>query len=132
MSSEPGNAEFSHESEPAIDWLAWLKRADLGDTLDLPRIQAGDILLVETLNSRYHLTCEDAGGRWFEVRCDRENRPQGQMKLMGCTWGESSSIAPDQLFCGGSLELRQVTVDGSSLTHHSSSIRKLGWIQRRR
>lgn len=132
MSSESEKEEFSTESEPAVDWLAWLRRADLGDTLNLNRIQVGDILLVETLNSCYHLSCKDAGGRWFEVRCDRGNRPQGRMKLMGCTWGESSSIAPDQLFCGGSLEFRQATADGDSLTHHSSSIRKLGWIQRRR
>ena len=113
------------------DWLYWLGQADFGDKLDLSILQMGDALLVESHNSRYQLVCEDAAERWFDVRCNQAQRPQGWMRLMGCTVGQSSSISPDALFCGGNLELRQTLSENETLIHRTSTIRKIGLRQKR-
>jgi hypothetical protein len=43
---------------------------------------------------------------------------------MGCTFGLSSSIKPDHLFCGGNLEL-SYQLDGAPMTHTTTTIKEI-------
>ena len=116
--------------EPVTDWLDFLRRADHGEKIDLNDLSDGDVLLVQTSNTCYRLVLTDARERWVEVEPNRPDRLRGRMRLMGCTYGMSSTIAPDALFCGGNLELRQITED-HDLTHSTSAIRKVMLIHQR-
>jgi len=43
---------------------------------------------------------------------------------MGCTFGRSSSIKPDHLFCGGNLEL-SYRLKGTAMTHRTTAIKEI-------
>jgi hypothetical protein len=43
---------------------------------------------------------------------------------MGCTFGRSSSIKPDHLFCGGNLELGY-RLKGAAMTHRTTAIKEI-------
>lgn len=114
----------------SIDWLSHLKdhAAQERAELNLKEIQAGDILRIGTRNTVYSLRMID--DRVAELATDRPNRPIGQVKIMGCTFGLSSTISPDHLFCGGNLELTFLE-EGHRMTHTTSAIQKLQWIRSR-
>jgi hypothetical protein len=91
-------------SPPAPDWEDFLRRhADNGDAeLDLTTLQPGDHLLVLTKNTAYAFTLST--GTEALLTTNRTDRPAGMVRINGCTFGASSSIKPDAVFCGGSLE----------------------------
>ena len=118
-------------NEPVDDWLRYIKSKEgkLGDEFELSQISAGDILKVITANSEYSLTI--VKGRDAILTCPQPGRPAGKVRIMGCTFGHSSSIKPDHLFCGGNLEL-SYRRDGAAMTHRTTAIREILWRRHRR
>jgi hypothetical protein len=108
------------------DWLRYLQSREgtLGDELDLSQLRPGDIVKVVTRNSDYLLTILE--GRDATLHCSEPGRPEGRIRIMGCTFGQSSSIKPDHLFCGGNLEL-SYRENGVSMTHRTTTIREILW-----
>jgi hypothetical protein len=111
-----------------VDWLTHLQQHASDDhaELDLTELQTGDVLRVGTLNTLYTLRLLD--DRFADLETDRPNRPLGRVKIMGCTFGLSTTISPDHLFCGGNLELNFYR-DGLRMIHTTSAIRRLQWIR---
>ena len=112
-----------------VDWLEFLKDASTDAKVDLRSLCAGDVLLIDTKNTIYRLEVLDPGERFVEVTTNREDRPMGWMRLMGCTFGLSSTIAPDDLFCGGNVEMT-TRRDGESVTHTTTEIRRVVLVSR--
>jgi hypothetical protein len=108
------------------DWVQYLKlnEGKIGDELDLSQLQPRDLLTIVTLNSEYLFTI--VKGREATLVCSRPGRPAGLVAIRGCTFGHSSSIKPDHLFCGGNLEFTY-QLDGTSMTHKTTAIRSIGW-----
>ena len=106
------------------DWLRYLKSKDskLGDELDLADLRPGDVLKVMTRHADYLLTI--GKGRDAVLRCSKPGRPEGAVRIMGCTFGRSSSIKPDHLFCGGNLEL-SYRLEGAAMTHRTTAIKEI-------
>ena len=111
------------------DWLEHLRaQAERGASeLSLSGFQAGDVVVVQTLHTRYVL-CWQADGS-AELTTDRPDRPAGRVRVNGCTFGASSTIKPDALFTGGNLEF--VSHD-AALQHRTTSIQSLHWLRRSR
>ena len=106
------------------DWLHYVQstKGKLGDELDLSQLQPGDVLKVVTLHSEYLLTI--VKDRDAVVSCAQPGRPNGPVRIMGCTFGRSTSIKPDHLFCGGSLELAYER-DGKPMTYTTTAISEI-------
>jgi hypothetical protein len=106
------------------DWLHYVKstKGRLGDELDLSQLNPGDLLKVVTRNSEYLLAI--VKGRDAILTCEQPGRPAGRVRIMGCTFGRSSSIKPDHLFCGGNLEL-SYRLKGAAMTHRTSAIKEI-------
>jgi hypothetical protein len=87
------------------DIVAFLHEAKkwIGDELDLGQLQAGDRLLVRTRNTHYLFAM--TGQRTAVMSTNRKDRPSGPVQIQGCTFGRSSMIKPNHLFCGGTLEI---------------------------
>jgi len=96
------------------------------DELDLRQVEPGDLLRVVTGHTDYNLVF--ISGSDAELTTNRPDRPSGKVKIMGCTFGKSSSIKPDHLFCGGSLEF---TFDEGRMTHLTTPIRAIHWLRRK-
>jgi len=88
----------------ALDWEAFLREHEGAGVaeLDLGTVKPGDRLLVLTEHTAY--TLEMRADRHAELTTNRKDRPSGRVRIHGCTFGASSSIKPDHLFCGGNLE----------------------------
>jgi hypothetical protein len=112
------------------DWVQYLRSTEgkLGDELDLSELKPGDVLRVVTLHSEYFLTI--VKGREATLVCPQPGRPAGPVSIMGCTFGMSSSIKPDHLFCGGNLELNY-QLDGLPMTHTTTAIKEI-YLQRQK
>jgi hypothetical protein len=95
---------------------------ELGDQFDLRELQSGDEFRVVTQNTEYVFTMLD--DRSAELTCSRFDRPNTRVKIMGCTFGQSSSIKPDHLFCGGNLEFTY-ELDGQAMTHTTTAIKSI-------
>jgi hypothetical protein len=59
-------------------------------------------VLIKTRNSLYLFTWKS--GDEADVRSNDPKAPIGPVRIMGCSFGLSSSIRPDAIFCGGNLE----------------------------
>jgi hypothetical protein len=110
--------ENSDANDQPADWLQFLRSHDAGEELDLESLHRGDLLVVETGHTRYNLRILQ--GREAELRTNREDRPSGRVIIQGCTFGDSSSIKPNALFCGGNLEF---TYEQGRMVHKTSMIR---------
>ena len=108
------------------DWLRFVKSktGKLGDEFELSDLEPGDALKITTANSEYTLTM--VTGRDAILTCPQPGRPAGCVRIMGCTFGHSSSIKPDHLFCGGNLEL-SYRENGVPMTHRTTAIREILW-----
>jgi hypothetical protein len=117
-------------TENVDDWLRYIKSTEgtLGDELELSELQPGDVLRVVTRNADYVLTISK--GREAILKCSEPGRPEGPVQIRGCTFGGSSSIKPDHLFCGGNLELGY-RLDGASMVHRTTAIKEI-LLRRRR
>ena len=114
----------ANESGVMDDWVQYLKSNEgkLGDELELGQLRPGDLLRIVTLNSEYLLTI--VTGRDATLVCPQPGRPAGPVSIMGCTFGLSSSIKPDHLFCGGNLEL-SYQLEGVAMTHTTTAIKEI-------
>ena len=96
----------------------------IGDEFDLNQLASGDELIVRTRHTDYgfKIICD----RVADLSCSRADRPHAQVKIMGCTFGKSSSIKPDHLFCGGNLEFT-CDIDGRRMVHKTTAIKAIYW-----
>jgi hypothetical protein len=108
------------------DFVAYLKAAadKIGDHLELQELAPGDELKVVTKHTEYTFKIVDR--RTADLTCSRFDRPHALVKIMGCTFGNSSSIKPDHLFCGGNLQFTY-ELDGLSMTHKTTAIKAIFW-----
>ncbi len=108
------------------DWLDHLQQhvTEQTDELELTELRPGDLVRVATLHTHYDLLIVE--GRDAELRTNRPDRPSGRVRLMGCTFGQSSTIKPDHLFCGGNLEF---SFDEGKMIHTTTTIRELHWVR---
>lgn len=86
------------------DWEEYLRKHQASNIaeLDLRTVKTGDILLVLTLHTAYTFTM--LGRDEAMLTTNRADRPTGRVRINGCTFGASSTIKPDHLFCGGNVE----------------------------
>lgn len=116
------------EAKSPPDWLEFLagqKGKGLPE-INLRRLAEGDVLMVQTINSRYAFLWHKNGTA--EVASNRgKKRPRGRVRVNGCTFGKSSSIKPGVLFCGGNLEY--VSQDGLMI-HRTTTIRAMELLRR--
>ena len=96
----------------------------IGDHFDLQELAPGDELKVVTTHTEYAFKIVE--GRIADLACSRFDRPHARVKIMGCTFGQSSSIKPDHLFCGGNLELTY-ELDGLPMVHKTTAIKAIYW-----
>jgi hypothetical protein len=89
---------------PTPDWESFLRQNEAAGIpeLDLTSVKPGDRLLVLTGHTAYTLVMGE--DRMAKLTTNREDRPSGTVVIRGCTFGASSTIKPDHLFCGGNLE----------------------------
>ena len=113
-----------------VDWIRFVKskKGKVGDELDLSLLEPGDLLRVVTKNSDYVLKIVKA--RDADLSCAQPGRPSGRVRIMGCTFGRSSSIKPDYLFCGGNLELSYRS-KGAAMTRRTTVIKEIHLRQRK-
>ena len=104
------------------DWLGHLKNhAQIaGEEFDLDSLRPGDILVVETLHTAYRFRI--VGDRLADLETGRSDRPCGRVQIQGCTFGDSSTIKPERLFCGGNLEF---TYDDGKMVQRTTSIQAI-------
>lgn len=109
------------------DWENFLREhSALGlPEITLVTLKPGDRLMVETLHTRYGLEWGEGGA--VELITNRNDRPRGPVRVQGCTFGQSSSIKPGQLFCGGNLEY---VSDNGRMVHRTTAIRSLVLLRR--
>lgn len=91
-------------NSPVPDWETYLHQhqAEGLPEIELSSLKSGDCLLVVTEHTAYTLVMRENGEA--DMTTNRTDRPSGRVLIHGCTFGASSSIKPDHLFCGGNLE----------------------------
>ncbi len=89
---------------PSPDWEAFIRRHQAAGIveIDLTTLRPGDTLVVVTTHTAYTLRMLEN----FEalLTTNRPDRPCGRVRINGCTFGTSSTIKLEHLFCGGNLE----------------------------
>lgn len=111
----------------AGDWERFVRaHSALGlPEVELSGLRPGDRLLVETLHTRYGFEWREGGE--VVLATNRPDRPKGAVRIQGCAFGQSSTIKPGALFCGGNLEY--VSNDGR-MRHRTTAIRFLVLLRR--
>ena len=106
--------------------ISFLKATEekIGDEFDLNQLASGDELIVTTRHTDYGFKI--ISDRLADLSCSRADRPRAQVKIMGCTFGNSSSIKPDHLFCGGNLEFTY-EIEGRRMVHKTTAIKAIYW-----
>ena len=86
------------------DWKSFLESLpeSFEKELALTAIVPGDRVLIKTRNTAYLFTWKSIDEA--DLRANDPKAPSGPVRIMGCSFGMSSSIRPDALFCGGNLE----------------------------
>jgi hypothetical protein len=109
------------------DWESFLRshRALGLPEVELASLHPGDRLVVETLHTRYGFSWNEAGQ--VILASNRADRPSGPVRIQGCAFGQSSSIKPGSLFCGGNLEYLS---EGGKMRHRTTAIRSLLLLRR--
>jgi len=120
--------EPDHSAPGDHDWLSLLaKHAGQGlPEIDLTKIGEGDVLIVTTKNSRYAFRWGQNGEAELLTNRGTE-RPTGRVRIHGCGFGQSSTIKPGALFCGGNLEY---VSENGAMTHRTTVIRSLELLRR--
>jgi len=128
-----GITRASRKTKPASaparakqDLEQFLGSIDKSKILSLGNLNAGDSLKVTTRNTTY--TFQMLGPREAVLSTNRIDRPAGPARLRGCTFGRSSSIAPDHIFCGGNLEF---LFNSTKKIHRTTEITAILWLSRR-
>lgn len=92
-------------ADPAApDWVAFVRAREAASVPEivLTSLQPNDRLLLVTERTAYTFVMR--GPNEADVTSNRADRPSGRVIIRGCTFGASSSIKPDHVFCGGNLE----------------------------
>lgn len=115
MKPSPEKPESKHDWTGSVQQFA----TEAGDELELNTLEAGDRLQVKTRHTLYDLTWLKSGEMEALLTTDRIDRPLGPVRVIGCALGRGSTIAPQRLFTGGSLEF---TSEQGAWVHRTSSI----------
>ena len=112
---------------PAPDWEEFIRRHQASGVveLELSTLQPGDTLIVVTSHTAYSLKM--LGQDEALLTTNRPDRPSGKVRINGCTFGASSSIKPNHVFCGGSLEF---THNGGHEISTTTEIRAMQLVQK--
>ncbi len=94
--------------------------ASSSEELALTAIVPGDRVVIRTRNTAYLFKW--TGVDEAEVIANDAKAPSGPVRIMGCSFGMSSSIRPDALVCGGNLEF---THAGGDKTWTTSPIEEI-------
>lgn len=113
-------------NQPAHDWEEFIRRHQAAGIveLDLTTLRPGDTLHVITTQTAYTFKMLESSEAMMTA--SRADRPSGRVRINGGTFGASSSIKPDHLFCGGNLEFTHR--DGHETTT-TTTIRALQLVQ---
>ena len=111
------------------DWLSVVhEHADSADAeFELDRLRPGDRLDVVTRHTTYCFSL--VTDRDADLDTGRVDRPSGRVHLQGCRFGDSSSIKPGHLFCGGCLEFNFIC-NGARMEHRTTPIREIRHLRR--
>jgi hypothetical protein len=109
--------------QPITDWEEFIRRHEASGVveLDLTVLKPGDKLLVVTRRTVYTFTFLP-GGREAMMTSNRPDRPSGRVRINGGSFGGSSSIKVDHVFCGGNVEF--IHLD-SGVVYTSTQVRAL-------
>jgi hypothetical protein len=115
------------QSDGLPDWKSFLKSLpeSFEQEIALKAIVPGDRVLIKTRNSAYLFDWKDVDEA--NVRSNDPKAPSGPVRIMGCSFGLSTSIRPDVLFCGGNLEF---THSNGEKTWTTSPIREIHLLHR--
>ncbi len=107
------------------DWLTAVQHhhQNEGDVLEFAELQPGDHLQVMTRHTLYDFAWQEGDEGDAYLRTNREDRVEGSVRLVGCCYGAGSTIAPNRLFNGGTLEY---TSQGGCKIHRTTAI---AWIR---
>jgi hypothetical protein len=107
---------------PIADWEEFIRRHQASGVveLDLAALKPGDKLLVVTRRTVY--TFEILPQKEALLTSNRPDRPSGRVRINGGSFGASSSIKPDFVFCGGNVEF--VHLD-TGVVYTSTQVRAL-------
>lgn len=122
------SASAGHDpGAPGSDWEGFLRaHSALGlPEVDLSALRPGDRLIVETLHTRYGFEWADGGS--VRLITNRSDRPSGIVRIQGCAFGQSSTIKPGAIFCGGNLEYLS---EEGRMRHRTTAIRSLVLLRR--
>jgi hypothetical protein len=103
------------------NWLDSAQSASDGFSaeLDLDSLRAGDIVRVDTKNTKYLFEILDR--REAMLQCSRPDRPSGRALIAACGSRCSTSFKPHHLFCGERLQF--TSLDGSEpVAYRTTSI----------
>jgi hypothetical protein len=116
--------------EATPDWLKVITEAtDEGaPAIEIPLLLPNDQVIVSSSHTHYKFTM--ISQREAELETSRSDRPSGRVVLMGCTFGLSTSIKPDQLFVGGNLEFTHMR-EGVRRTHLTTAITALRHLRKK-
>jgi hypothetical protein len=90
---------------PAIsDWEEFASKygESYAEEFSLQRLSPGDTLLVVTQHTNYVFTVVNR--QEAQLRCSRNDRPSGRVRISGCGFGFCHAFKPGHLFCGGRME----------------------------
>ena len=109
------------------DWKSFVQSLakDSLPEVELRKMKSGDCVLLKTRNTFYLL--EWKTDDLVELRSNKAKAPSGPVQIMGCTFGQSSSIRPDLLTCGANLEL---TYNNGHRTWTTSVIDEIHYLHR--
>ena len=107
---------------PGLDWKQFLQSLPPSSEqeLALATIVPGDRVVIRTRNTAYLFKW--TGVDEADVTANDPKAPSGPVRIMGCSFGLSSSIRPDAFFCGGNLEF---THAGGDKTWTTSPIEEI-------
>lgn len=111
---------------PGSDWKDWLQSLSARPKaqLESDQLKTGDHLMVVTEHTTYHFVWLGGPELSVELLAGRPDRPSGRIKLHGCTFGASSSIASGLIFTGGNLEFSYLR-DGKKVLFTTTAIREI-------
>lgn len=97
--------------ELGLDWKMFLESLPATSEKELPLIAIvpGDRVVIRTRNTAYLFKWKAVDEA--DLTANDPKAPSGPVRIMGCSFGLSSSIRPDAFFCGGNLEFTHANGD---------------------
>jgi hypothetical protein len=110
------------QADGSLEWQSFLESlpSSFEKELSLASIVSGDRVVIKTRNTLYMFVWKSLDEA--DLRTNDPDAPAGPVRIMGCTFGMSSSVRPDAFVCGANLEF---THAGGEKTWTTSPIREI-------